>query len=88
LFTDCLLIFFNFFLNIIIENNTSTGCPFKFQFKVGVEELISERTTDQLFNLTSLFALFMFFICRLTNGAFTIDSSTPTLTGILNELPI
>jgi hypothetical protein len=27
-------------------------------------------------------------LCRLTSGAFTIDSSTPTLTGNLNEHPI
>jgi hypothetical protein len=36
-------------------------------------------------NLNSLFALFVFLLCRLRNGAFTIDFSTPTLTGNLNE---
>jgi hypothetical protein len=35
--------------------------------------------------LTSLFALFVFLLCRLTSGAFTIDSSTPTLRKNLNE---
>jgi hypothetical protein len=39
-------------------------------------------------NLTSLFALFVFLQYRLTSGAFTIDSSTPTLTGNLNEHPV
>jgi hypothetical protein len=57
------------------------GCSFKFPVKVAVEE---ESITD----LTSLFALFVFSLCRLTSGAFTIDSSAPTLTGILNEHPI
>jgi hypothetical protein len=37
-------------------------------------------------NLTSLFALFVFLLCKLTSGgAFTIDSST--LMGNLNEHP-
>jgi hypothetical protein len=36
-------------------------------------------------NLTSLFALFVFLLCRLASGAFTIDSSTPTLRIKLNE---
>jgi hypothetical protein len=39
-------------------------------------------------NLTSLVALFVFLLCRLTSGEFTIDSSTPTLTRNLNEHPI
>jgi hypothetical protein len=30
----------------------------------------------------------MFLMCRLTRGAFTIDSSTPTLRRNLNEHPI
>jgi hypothetical protein len=30
--------------------------------------------------------LFVFLFCSLTSGAFTIDSSTPTLTGNLNEM--
>jgi hypothetical protein len=43
-----------------------------------------ERTPDyrsriSCLKLTPLFALFVFLICRLTSGAFTIDSSTPTL---------
>jgi hypothetical protein len=32
-----------------------------------------------------LFALFVFLICSLTSGAFAIESSTPNLTGNLNE---
>jgi hypothetical protein len=49
-----------------------------------------ERTTDdrsrlRCLDLTSLFALFVFLLCRLTSGAFTIDSSTPTLRINLNE---
>jgi hypothetical protein len=58
--------------------------------KVGVEELIvnASRITDNCLNLTTLFALFVFLLCRLTSGAFTIDSSTPTLTINLNEHPI
>jgi hypothetical protein len=32
--------------------------------------------------------LFGFLLCRLTSGAFTIDSSTPTLRINLNEHPI
>jgi hypothetical protein len=30
----------------------------------------------------------VFLLCRLTSGAFTIDSSTPTLRRNLNEHPI
>jgi hypothetical protein len=36
-------------------------------------------------DLTSIFALFVFLLCRLTSGAFTIDSSTLTLRINLNE---
>jgi hypothetical protein len=43
------------------------------------------QITDQPLNITSLFALFVFLFCRRTSGAFTIDSSTPTLTINLNE---
>jgi hypothetical protein len=32
--------------------------------------------------------LFVFLFCRLMSGAFTIDSSTPTLRINLNEHPI
>jgi hypothetical protein len=70
-------------------------CSFKFLLKVGFEESIvkCERTTDyrsriSCLNLTSLFALFVFLLCRLTRSAFTIDSSTPTLRRNLNEHPI
>jgi hypothetical protein len=51
------------------------GCSFKFILKVGVEE---SRISS--LNLTSLFALFVFLLCKLASGAFTVDSSTPTLT--------
>jgi hypothetical protein len=37
-----------------------------------------KQITDQLF-LTSLLALFVFCLCKLTSGVFTIDSSTSTL---------
>jgi hypothetical protein len=37
---------------------------------------------------TSRFALFVFLVCRLTSGVFTINSSTPILKIILNEHPI
>jgi hypothetical protein len=43
------------------------------------------RITDQLFQL---FPMFVFLLCRLTSGAFKIDSSTPTLRRNLNEHPI
>jgi hypothetical protein len=49
------------------------------------------QNTDQLFqsNLTFwVFALFRFLLCRLTTGAFTIDSLTPTLRINLNEQSI
>jgi hypothetical protein len=62
--------------------------------QIGVEESVvnAPRITDhdQLFksNLTLLFALFAFLLCRRTNDAFTIDSSTPTLRIIFNEHPV
>jgi hypothetical protein len=59
------------------------GCSFKFPVKVGVEKSIvnAPRITDHLFK--SYRHLYF-----NTSGAFTIDSSTPTLTGNLNEDPI
>jgi hypothetical protein len=57
-------------------------CSFKFILEVGVEDSIS------CLNLTSLLAFFVFLLCRLTNGAFTIESSAPTLRINLNEHPI
>jgi hypothetical protein len=68
------------------------GCSFKFLLKVGVEESIV-NTTDyrsriSCLNLTSLFALFVFLLCRLTSGAFTINPSMLTLKRNLNEHPI
>jgi hypothetical protein len=55
---------------------------------VGVEESIvnAPRITDH--NLTSLSALFVFLVYKLTSGAFTINSSTPTVRINLNEHPI
>jgi hypothetical protein len=49
---------------------------------------LCERTTDyrsriSCLNLTSLFALFVFLLCR---RAFTIDSSTPTLTRLSDKI--
>jgi hypothetical protein len=46
------------------------------------------RSRISCLNLTSLFALFVFLVCRLTSVAFTINSSTPTLRINLNEHPI
>jgi hypothetical protein len=46
------------------------------------------QITDQLFNVTSLFALFGFFLCRRTSVPFTICSSRPTPRIHLNEHPI
>jgi hypothetical protein len=59
------------------------GCSVKFPVKVGVEESIENapRITDQLFKSNLTFCVFL--ICRLTIGAFTVDSSAPTLTGNL-----
>jgi hypothetical protein len=61
---------------------TYIGCSFKFILKVGVEESIvnAPQITDQ--------RSAVFLLCRRTSGAFTIDSSTPTLTINLNERPI
>jgi hypothetical protein len=59
------------------------GCSFKFPVEDGVEESIVNalRITDDLFKAYRC-------LCFYTSGAFTIDSSTPTLTGNLNEHPI
>jgi hypothetical protein len=71
------------------------GCSLKFAVKVGLVESIVNalRITDHgsrisCLNLTSLFALFVFLLCRLTRGAFTINTSRPILTENLNEHPI
>jgi hypothetical protein len=66
------------------------GCSFKFLLKAGVEESIV-NTTDyrsriSCLNLTSLFALFVFLLCRLTSG--DPKSSIPTLRRHPNEHPI
>jgi hypothetical protein len=61
----------------------SIGCSFKFPVKVGVEQSIVNALwiTGQLFKSYRC-------LCFYTYGAFTIDSSTPTLIGDLNEHPI
>jgi hypothetical protein len=46
------------------------------------------QITDPLFKSNLIFALFVFLLCRLKNGALTIDSSTPTMRRNLNEPPI
>jgi hypothetical protein len=68
------------------------GCSIKFILKVGVEELIVNaprnhvlHTADQLFKSNLTFCVVVFLLCRRTSGAFTIDSSTPTLRRNLNE---
>jgi hypothetical protein len=45
------------------------------------------RSRISSLNPTSLSALFVFSLCRQTSGAFTIDSSTPTLRINLNVFP-
>jgi hypothetical protein len=57
------------------------GCSFKFLLKAGVEESIvnGPRITE----ITN--QLFVFLLCRVTSGAFTIDPSTPTLRIHLKE---
>jgi hypothetical protein len=58
------------------------GCPFKFPVKVGVEESIVNASAVQIL------PQFLRCLCFYTSGAFTIDSSTPTLPGNLNEHPL
>jgi hypothetical protein len=55
--------------------------------KVGVvEQSILNTPRITVFKLTSFFALFVFLLCRLMSGGFTIDSSN--LRRNLNEHPI
>jgi hypothetical protein len=63
---------------------TCIGCSFKF---VDCEPTTDYRSRISCLNLTSLFVLFVFLLCRLMSGAFTIDSSTLTLRRNLNEHP-
>jgi hypothetical protein len=58
------------------------GCSFKFVLKVGVEEFIVNVPLVSLQSKNTKNAK------SEVSGAFTIDSSTPTLTGNLNEHPI
>jgi hypothetical protein len=46
------------------------------------------RSRISCLNITPLFALFVFLLLRLTSGAFTIGSSTPTLTRHSHQYPI
>jgi hypothetical protein len=64
------------------------GCSFKFNVKAGFEKSIVNAPRISCLNLTSLFTLFVFLVCKLTSGAFTINSSTSTLRGNLNKQPI
>jgi hypothetical protein len=47
--------------------------------RVDCENATDYRSRISCLNLTSLFVFFLFLLCRLTSGAFTIDYSTPTL---------
>jgi hypothetical protein len=64
-----------------VLSSKTIGCSFKLLLKLGVEESIVNA--PQIMDL-----LFVFLFCRLTSGAFTIDSSPPTLRRNLNEHPI
>jgi hypothetical protein len=67
--------------NICYTTYYNIWCSFKFILKVGAEKSIVKapriRSRISCLILTSLFALFVFLLCRWTSGAFTIDSSTP-----------
>jgi hypothetical protein len=72
----------------ILSYNIHIGCSFRFKlfsklafktFRVDCEPTTDYRSRISCFNLTSFFALFVFLLCRGMNGAFTINSSTPTL---------
>jgi hypothetical protein len=80
-----------------VEFTPVCWCSFKFIPKVGVEDLIVNAPWimahgSTVYYLTSLLRCLCFLLwflpCRLTCGAFKIDSSKPTLTGNLNEHPI
>jgi hypothetical protein len=61
---------------------SSIGRSIKFSVNVGVEESIVNASA------VSILPQFLRRLCFYTSGAFTIDSSTPTLTENLNEHPI
>jgi hypothetical protein len=80
------------FLKSLLNNwpNEISGVHLNFSLVLKSWRVDCERTTDygtriSCLNLTSLFALFVFLLCRLTSGAFTIYSSMPTLSSNLNE---
>jgi hypothetical protein len=60
----------NLFLSNFNEDSVHLyyiGCSFKFILKVGGEESIMDyKSRTSCLNLTSLFALFVFLLCRLT----------------------
>jgi hypothetical protein len=80
-----LFIFINLIGMFNVLNNyknmqINIGC-FNFSSKLALKGQLWTHHESQIncLNLTSLFALFVFLFCSLTSGAFTIDSSTPTL---------
>jgi hypothetical protein len=76
------------------------GCSFKCILKVGVEESVvnvpritdhgsaDRRYMDRLYKSNLTFCVVCVLLCKRTSGAFTMDSSTPTLRINLNEHPI
>jgi hypothetical protein len=64
---------------------------FKFPVKVVEKSIVNApriTNTDQLFQSDLTFCVVCVFTLQTDEIAFTIDSSTPTLTGCLNEHPI
>jgi hypothetical protein len=82
-------IFISFFL--ILSPKNAEGALVLFQtnflkFAFYIRQYIILLSMFKSNILTSLFALFVFFIpCRITSGAFTIDSSMPTLRYFYNN---
>jgi hypothetical protein len=58
----------------MIQYSVVSGVHLNFPSKLAI------MNVPRITGLTSLFALFVFLFWRLTSGAFTIDSSTPTMT--------
>jgi hypothetical protein len=67
------------------SSGSSSYCDILHKIKMIYLTHIFKRVYIRCSNLTSLFALFVFLLCRLTSGAFTIDSLTLTLMRNLNE---
>jgi hypothetical protein len=55
---------------------------------VNVQRITDYGSADQLFESNLTFSVVCVFTRRLMSGAFTIDSSTPTMKRNLNEYPI